>query len=746
MAPPPLPGRSRSPVPSMRVSGAVASGLGNPRAAGSSGVPDVVTNEEMEKLIPLVNKLQDALSLTESNESVSLPQIAVVGGQSSGKSSVLENIVGKSFLPRGQGIVTRRPLVLQLLNGPSEFGEFLHKPGEKFYDFEAIREEIEADTARICGQNKGLSTKAIHLKVQSPNVLNLTLIDLPGATKVAVGDQPEDIGEQIREMILSYVSKPTCIVLAVTPANLDLANSDALQISRMVDPRGDRTLGVITKLDLMDRGTDARDIFTAESSDLPKLKLGYVGVVNRSQADIAERKTIATARAAEHDFFASNPAYADLADRLGTSFLVEKCAQLLAANIKAGLPTLEREIAAALTKRRKEFADLGDQTPDAKKRRLTEALLCFCDRFQALVSGAPLPDRGQTFDKLSGGARVERVFREVFAPAVADLKVLDDLSPAEVQTLVRNVHGLGGGLFTPDQAFHQLVRRNVARLRKPATNCVELVHAELAALVADAADVPAIHAYPELHQELETFVANLLRENLDAAAAALQTLLDMELCRVNIAHPDFVGSKGITSLMHTVEHKLKGTHKPHRDLPEASPKPQQAPPEQPAEKSGGRFFTKPPKPTPAGKKVMTPEEAAAFREQMIAEVGPPSAKRNDDDDPPLGDISRFSHITHGLSLKEQVEVTVICELCSSYFAIVKKTFADLVPKAVTLKLVDATTRSVTTKVLAHLNTDDAVETLMAASPAIAALAEKTKTAIAALEQASAALKDMRLQR
>lgn len=234
---PPLPRRIPQQLPSMRQAGSVSEKQGP--AAGAK--VDAVENADIEKLIPLVNKVQDALSRTDVNDEISLPQIAVVGGQSSGKSSVLENIVGKSFLPRGAGIVTRRPLVLQLVNWREEFGEFLHAPGRKFYEFEAIRREIEADTERVCGTNKGLSQEEIHLKVHSPHVLNLTLIDLPGATKVAVGDQPQDISRQIQDMILSYISKPTCIMLAVTPANTDLANSDALQLSRMVDPDGDRT-------------------------------------------------------------------------------------------------------------------------------------------------------------------------------------------------------------------------------------------------------------------------------------------------------------------------------------------------------------------------------------------------------------------------------------------------------------------------------------------------------------------------
>lgn len=91
-------------------------------------------------------------------------------------------------------------------------------------------------------------------------MLNLTLIDLPGMTKVPVGDQPPDIEHQIRDMILTYISRETCLILAVTPANSDLATSDALKLARETDPQGLRTIGVLTKLDLMDEGTDARDI------------------------------------------------------------------------------------------------------------------------------------------------------------------------------------------------------------------------------------------------------------------------------------------------------------------------------------------------------------------------------------------------------------------------------------------------------------------------------------------------------
>lgn len=85
-------------------------------------------------------------------------------------------------------------------------------------------------------------------------MVNLTLVDLPGITKVPVGDQPEDIEDKIYELIVSFISNPNSLILAVTPATTDLATSEALKLAREVDPEGRRTLAVITKLDLMDAG------------------------------------------------------------------------------------------------------------------------------------------------------------------------------------------------------------------------------------------------------------------------------------------------------------------------------------------------------------------------------------------------------------------------------------------------------------------------------------------------------------
>jgi replication fork clamp-binding protein CrfC len=153
---------------------------------------------------------------------------------------VLESIVGRDFLPRGSGIVTRRPLVLQLhkTDDKVDYAEFLHLPKKKFTDFGAVRREISEETDRITGRTRQISPVPIHLSVYSSNVVNLTLIDLPGLTKIAVEGQSDSIVGDIENMVRSYIEKPNSIILAVSPANQDIATSDAIKIAREVDPQG----------------------------------------------------------------------------------------------------------------------------------------------------------------------------------------------------------------------------------------------------------------------------------------------------------------------------------------------------------------------------------------------------------------------------------------------------------------------------------------------------------------------------
>ncbi|XP_047213025.1 dynamin-2 isoform X4 [Girardinichthys multiradiatus] len=493
-------------------------------------------NRGMEDLIPLINKLQDAFSSIGQSVNLDLPQIAVVGGQSAGKSSVLENFVGRDFLPRGSGIVTRRPLILQLVNNKAEYAEFLHCKGKKFVDFDEVRTEIEAETDRITGSNKGISPIPINLRVYSPNVLNLTLIDLPGMTKVAVGDQPPDIEHQIRDMLMQFITKESCLVLAVTPANMDLANSDALKIAKEVDPQGLRTIGVITKLDLMDEGTDAKDIL--ENKLLP-LRRGYIGVVNRSQKDIDGKKDIRAALAAERKFFLSHPAYRHLADRMGTPYLQKALNQQLTNHIRDTLPGLRSKLQSQLLSLEKEVEEYKNFRPDDPTRK-TKALLQMVQQFgvdfEKCIEGSG--DQVDT-NELSGGARINRLFHERFPFELVKIVFDEKELRREISHAIKNVHGVRTGLFTPDLAFEAIVKKQIVKLKTPCLKCIDLVIQELINTVRQCTN--KLNSYPRLREETERIVTTHVREREGKTKDQVLLLIDIELSYINTNHEDFIG-------------------------------------------------------------------------------------------------------------------------------------------------------------------------------------------------------------
>ncbi|XP_019744903.1 dynamin-2-like isoform X8 [Hippocampus comes] len=493
-------------------------------------------NRGMEDLIPLINKLQDAFSSIGQSCNLELPQIAVVGGQSAGKSSVLENFVGRDFLPRGSGIVTRRPLILQLVNNKAEYAEFLHCKGRKFVDFDEVRQEIEAETDRLTGSNKGISPIPINLRVYSPHVLNLTLIDLPGMTKVAVGDQPVDIEHQIRDMLLQFITKESCLILAVTPANTDLANSDALKIAKEVDPQGLRTIGVITKLDLMDEGTDARDIL--ENKLLP-LRRGYIGVVNRSQKDIDGKKDIRAALAAERKFFLSHPAYRHFAERMGTPHLQKSLNQQLTNHIRDTLPGLRSKLQSQLLSLEKEVEEYKNFRPDDPTRK-TKALLQMVQQFgvdfEKCIEGSG--DQVDT-SNLSGGAKINRIFHERFPFELVKMEFDEKELRKEISYAIKNIHGVRTGLFTPDLAFEAIVKKQIIKLKDPCLKCVDLVVTELVTLIRKCTE--KLGSYPRLREETERIVTTYIRERDSKTKDQVLLLIDIELSYINTNHEDFIG-------------------------------------------------------------------------------------------------------------------------------------------------------------------------------------------------------------
>ncbi|XP_047310533.1 phragmoplastin DRP1C-like [Impatiens glandulifera] len=480
----------------------------------------------MESLIGLVNRIQRACTVLgdHGGEGMSLwealPTVAVVGGQSSGKSSVLESVVGRDFLPRGSGIVTRRPLVLQLhkTEGGVEYAEFLHAPKRRYTDFAAVRKEIADETDRITGKSKQISNKPIQLSIYSPNVVNLTLIDLPGLTKVAVEGQQESIVQDIENMVRTYVEKPNCIILAISPANQDIATSDAIKLAREVDPTGERTFGVLTKLDLMDKGTNAVDVLEGRSY---RLQHPWVGIVNRSQADINKNVDMIDARRKEKEYFETSPEYGHLANKMGSEYLAKLLSQHLEAVIRQRIPSIISLINKTIDELNAELDRIGRPVgADGGAQLYTILEMCRAfDRVfkEHLDGGRP------------GGDRIYGVFDNQLPAAMKKLPLDRHLSMNNVRKVIMEADGYQPHLIAPEQGYRRLIDGSLGYFKGPAEASVDAVHFVLKELVRKSiAETQELKRFPSLQSDIASASNESLEKFRDESRKTILRLVEME--------------------------------------------------------------------------------------------------------------------------------------------------------------------------------------------------------------------------
>lgn len=678
------------------------------------------------EIVSVINKLQDVFTAVGTSASqIDLPQICVLGSQSSGKSSVLENIVGRDFLPRGTGIVTRRPLVLQLINRPAtggahpnaadkgadkaanadEWGEFLHLPGEKFHDFHKIRDEIVRDTEAKTGKNAGISPLPINLRIYSPNVLTLTLVDLPGLTKVPVGDQPKDIEKQIKDMLLKYISKPACIILAVTAANTDLANSDGLKLAREVDPEGTRTIGVLTKVDLMDTGTDVVDILAGR---IIPLRLGYVPVVNRGQRDIETSKPINAALEKERDFFENHPSYKGKAQYCGTPFLARKLNMILMHHIRATLPDIKARITQQLQKYNTELQTLGGALGEANSANIVLSVITeFTSEFRTTIDGNT---NDLSLNELSGGARISFVFHELFNSGIKSIDPFDQVKDGDIRVLLYNSSGSTPALFVGTAAFEVIVKQQIKRLEDPSLKCCQLVYDELIRILGQLlSKVQAFRRFPALRERFNAVVVNFFKKAMTPTTKLVTDMVSMQACYVNTTHPDFIGGHRATALITERINAAKVPPQPNdpknartqvnnnKDLDVDMKK------DEPS--FFGSFF--------ANKGAQKKKVGGAIMEAPPPIIRPQAA----------------------LSERETMETEVIKLLISSYFNIVKREMIDMVPKAITLTLVNHSKENLQRELLQELYKPEVLDELLKESEFVVNRRKEVVSMVQALNKA-----------
>ena len=487
---------------------------------------DNILFKKLRKLINLIDQLRDC----GVNEYIKLPRICSLGTQSSGKSSVLESIVGLDFLPRGDGVVTRRPLELRLchINNGEPWAVFEERKGIKFKDFVKVRETIEALTDEVCGKDKNILDKPIVLNVYSQTCPDLTLVDLPGVTRVPIEGQPHNIEEITKNMAIRYIEDPLTIILCVIAANSDIATSDGLKLAKEIDTTGSRTLGVLTKLDIMDAGTDAKKALMNE--EIP-LKLGYVGVKNRSKLDLNNKISMAETARKEKEFFKTHPVYKNLpAGHLGTSVLINKLTKIYFKIIRENLPRIVKAINERVKTAEEELQGLGQPMPidEAGKMSLLWNMINeFCDMFRKVLQGK-VNNKRTNFLEGEGGFKIKILYKKLLEEFTDDYKATAGYRDEDINYALTIHEGDSIPGFPSVDAFIYLLRPQLEKLKDPIEECFQEVFQYIDFLSGKIME-KTFTRFPQAINDMTDLVSNYLIEERDKTKYLIDCVVDMEL-------------------------------------------------------------------------------------------------------------------------------------------------------------------------------------------------------------------------
>ncbi|XP_067221006.1 interferon-induced GTP-binding protein Mx-like isoform X2 [Chanodichthys erythropterus] len=460
------------------------------------------------------------------DKDIDLPSIAVVGDQSSGKSSVLEALSGVA-LPRGSGIVTRCPLELKLRKlkkGPWSGAISYRGHRETFYDPLKVDNLVRKAQNELAGNTVGISDEFITLEISSPDVCDLTLIDLPGITRVPVHDQPDDISDQIKNLILKYITKNETIILVVVPCNVDITTTEALRMARDVDSEGHRTLAILTKPDLIDKGAEIDILNTVQGKVVP-LSKGYIIVRCRGQSDINNKIPLSEAMEMEMEFFRNHRYFSSLLndEKASTQCLAKKLTKELVDHIKKSLPHLTDQIDTRLLSVREELKkyNLGPPLEEEKMGPfLSHIIIEFSDQINELSR------TGHSKEK-----NIHALLRPVFKKWDVYLRSTEASFTARVNEMVDKYNEIHRGrellTFSDYCEFECVIKEHVAALQKPAMETLkhgrEIVQNKFRELC-----ISSFVQYPSLRNNISKMIDDIQSKQEAKVEKRIKEFINME--------------------------------------------------------------------------------------------------------------------------------------------------------------------------------------------------------------------------
>ncbi|XP_029946649.1 interferon-induced GTP-binding protein Mx-like [Salarias fasciatus] len=483
-----------------------------------------------EKVRPCID-LIDSLRSLGVEKDLALPAIAVIGDQSSGKSSVLEALSGVA-LPRGSGIVTRCPLELKMkrkTDGDPWFGKISYQNHEEEIKKPGLVEKKIRDAQdKMAGSGVGISDELITLEIASPDVPDLTLIDLPGIARVAVEDQPVNIGDQIKRLIQKFIQKQETISLVVVPCNVDIATTEALKMAQEVDPDGERTVGILTKPDLVDKGTEDTPVRIVHN-EVICLKKGYMIVKCRGQKEITDKVSLPEALQREEDFFKEHAHFQILYEegKATVPKLAEKLTLELVQHIVKNLPHLEEQIKKKIQKAQTQLDRLGSGPPlDTAERLgfLIDKVTEFTQDVICLTKGEDLKCqfRSNIFFKLRDQFQVWKQTIDSSGNKF-NQNIQKEVAQYELKYRGRELPG-----FINYKTFEAMIQDQIKKLEQPAVlklmTVSEMVKEELCQLAEK-----SLFGFPNLIRAAKMQIESIRNNKQETAESMLRSQFRMEM-------------------------------------------------------------------------------------------------------------------------------------------------------------------------------------------------------------------------
>jgi len=495
--------------------------------------------QDMEKDVLPWLRLAEELRVLKLDAELKMPQICVMGDQSSGKSSVLEALSGIPF-PRGAGLVTRCPIrmVMRRTRENETWTATVSttvnpEQTHKAKDVPHLSSLMNKYMKQLCSDDVNFSTESVVVELISPDACDLTVVDLPGIIRTVTTGQDVQAIEQVNRLIKSCLMDERTIILAVIPANQDIATVDILERAQGVDPSGERTIGVLTKTDLIGQGAEDEIIEVVNNRRKP-LTLGYTMVKNRSQKDIREGISSAKSRENESNFFSNHPVFRNCDESLcGVQSLSKKLTEVLVARIKAGLVPMRKTVERRLNEVRAELRAMpksfSPPTNEADRRKL---LVAITQQYLRYLSDCI---RGEYWDRVLVRQPELRMYNtivkkfEIFqaqvmdsAPDFKDPEFIDQLA-----TQIRQLRGRELPGFMSQQAFHMCIAQYIDMWREPMQELIQDVHSTALDVSSKLAEVLFIQ-YPALGEGFKGVTERSLASMSQETGNRLQNVLNRE--------------------------------------------------------------------------------------------------------------------------------------------------------------------------------------------------------------------------